>query len=285
MKPHLKFDNQERSGIFFLLLLIIMLIGAYFGLKFFAHNRESSFRFDEKTQLKIDSLKSAINEKDSTRIFPFNPNYISDYKGYTLGLSPDEIDRLHSFRVQKKFVNSAQEFQEVTRVSDSLLGTISPYFKFPDWVNSKDERTIKRVEKDSEISVGVSDLNSATIKDLKEINGIGDVLSARIVKFRNRLGGFLVNEQLYDVYGLERGVENKVLNNYKVLNPPKIKRININTASVEELSSLVYISRELAQNIVSYRNRQGNFTNLDDLLNISGYPQNKNERIKLYLSI
>ena len=118
-----------------------------------------------------------------------------------------------------------------------------------------------------------------------KINGIGEVLSARIIKFRNRLGGFLVDEQLYDVYGLEKHVADRALKRFKVLNPPEVQKININTATAQELSNLVYISWDLAQKIVSYRNTNGNFMNLNDLLNISGYPQNKNERIKLYLSI
>ena len=49
-------------------------------------------------------------------------------------MSIEEIDRLHSFRKKNKYVNSIEEFQELTKMSDSLLNKISPYFKFPDWV-------------------------------------------------------------------------------------------------------------------------------------------------------
>ena len=49
-------------------------------------------------------------------------------------MSLEEIDRLLAFRKTNKFVNSKREFQQVTKVSDSLLNKISPYFKFPDWV-------------------------------------------------------------------------------------------------------------------------------------------------------
>jgi hypothetical protein len=48
-----------------------------------------------------------------------------------------EIDRLLAFRKDDKYVNSAKEFQIVTKVSDSLLHAIAPYFKFPDWVKNK----------------------------------------------------------------------------------------------------------------------------------------------------
>ena len=52
----------------------------------------------------------------------------SDFKGYRLGMSIEEIDRLHKFREQGKFVNSIKRFQEITQVSDSLLNIIAPYF-------------------------------------------------------------------------------------------------------------------------------------------------------------
>ena len=87
-------------------------------------------------QTEIDSLK-AISKEDVYKITPFNPNFITDFKGYKLGMKVSEIDRLLAFRKTNKYVNSAQEFQKVTQVSDSLLAVIAPYFKFPDWVTNK----------------------------------------------------------------------------------------------------------------------------------------------------
>ncbi len=90
----------------------------------------------DKFQKEIDSLKMVEIENSKPKIYPFNPNYITDYKGYTLGMSVEEIDRLLEFRKQDKWINSAEQFQQVTQVSDSLLNAISPYFKFPEWVTN-----------------------------------------------------------------------------------------------------------------------------------------------------
>ena len=75
-------------------------------------------------QSEIDSLASLQHHK-KYEIQPFNPNFITDYKGYVLGMSIEEIDRLHAFRKTNKYVNSAKEFQQVTQVSDSFLKYIS----------------------------------------------------------------------------------------------------------------------------------------------------------------
>lgn len=283
IKSHFRFNKQERSGIFFLLLLIILLQVIYFFVKWSEPSLSPKFSSNEREQKKIDSLKKVAERGDSIKIYPFNPNFISDYKGYTLGMSTQEIDRLHEFRAQNNFVNSIDEFQQVTQISDSLLHVISPFFKFPEWVNKKTSKIVQK-KKITPFSTA-QDLNSVSAEELRFINGIGEKLSARIVKFRDRLGGFLVNEQLYDVYGLEPEVVERTLKHYKVLHPPNINRININTASVSELAALVYIRRDMAERIVLYRQDNDGFGSFDELTQIEGFPTEKIERIKLYLSL
>src|SRR5690554_8215098 len=75
-------------------------------------------------------------EDNSPTIFPFNPNFITDYKGYTLGMTPEEIDRLLTYRSENKWINSDEDFQSVTQVSDSLLAVLIRFFNFPEWVKN-----------------------------------------------------------------------------------------------------------------------------------------------------
>jgi len=284
MKSHFNFNKQERSGIFFLLLLIIVLQLGYFALSYFPFNsNDPLFELDVENQKIFDSLVVASRQEKDISIKQFNPNYLSDFKGYTLGLSPMEMDRLKQFRVQNKFVNSAEEFQKVTEVSDSLLDEISPFFKFPDWVKNKRKNT-KNAVTANRVQSTVRDLNVATADDLRKINGIGEKLSARILKFRERLGGFLVDEQLYDVYGLSPEVAERALLKFKVLDPPEVKKININLASANQIATLIYLKYNVAENIVSYREENGPYTSLKDLSNVYGFPINKIDRIGLYLS-
>ncbi len=272
-----------------MLLIIVLLQIAYWAVSYLPFNKTSeSLMLNSKEQYLIDSLKVQESNESEPKIFPFNPNYITDYKGYTLGMSTEEIDALHSFRKQGKFVNSAKEFQEVTHVSDSLLEKISPHFKFPDWVVKKapaKETKATAYNDKTEVSTQIIDINSATSDQLKEISGIGDKLSARIVKFRDRLGGFLVNEQLYDVYGLEPNVVQRALKRFQVLNPPALVKINVNQATATELSQLVYINYQLARKIILYREAQDGIDSIDELKNIEGFPSDKIDRIALYLSL
>lgn len=286
LKSHLKFNKQERSGIFFLMLLLILIQISYYIYSNTAFSASNAVAVDEQTQAQIALLKQNAMIKDTIKTYPFNPNFITDYKGYALGLSVDEIDRLHAFRSKNTYVNSAKEFQEVTLVSDSLLGIISPYFKFPDWVASTKTIVNQNSRKSNKRAVVLpEDLNTATEEDLRQVSGVGKTLAARIVKFRDRLGGFLIDEQLSDVYGLKPEVVELVLRQFSVLETPTIVKMNINTATAEELSDLVYIQKNVAYDIVAYRERNGGIGSFDELLQIETFPANRINRIGLYLSL
>ncbi|QXP51856.1 helix-hairpin-helix domain-containing protein [Cellulophaga sp. HaHa_2_1] len=287
-KSHFKFSKQERSGIFFLLLIIVALQVSYLVYSKAVNNHSAKLlKVDEATQAQIDALKKSASQKGTLVIYPFNPNYITDYKGYTLGLSVIEIDRLHQFRAADKFINSVQDFQKVTLVSDSLLDKISPYFKFPNWVK-KAKTSNSLLVQDSERgvkanAVHVKDINLATALELKEVNGVGDKLSARIVKFRDRLGGFVDDEQVSEVYGLEPAVVQRITKKFKVLIPPLINKINVNTASASEMAQLVYLNYTVSKAIVVYREENKGIHSFEELKNIEGFPSEKINRISLYL--
>ncbi|WP_297765108.1 helix-hairpin-helix domain-containing protein [uncultured Muriicola sp.] len=281
MRSHLRYTKQEKRGIFFLLLLVAGLqSGYYFFTTQIIQDDSSQFSVDSIAIHYIDSVKRSQLIKKELVIRSFNPNFINDYKGYQLGVSPDELDSLYAFRERGNFVNSADEFQKVTGVSDSLLFQISPYFKFPQFT----KRTAKRKVGYVSLEV-VADLNLANEESLQRISGIGPVLSKRIIAFRNSLGGFLVTEQLLDVYGLEPEVASRAMKVFKVLSIPEIKKIPLNTASVEELASLVYINYRLAKQIVNYRNSIGRIDSIAQLTKIEDFPADRINRIKLYLSL
>ncbi|WP_163410580.1 ComEA family DNA-binding protein [Flavobacterium ajazii] len=285
--PYFSFTNQQRKGIFFLLIIIIALQLFYFFSDF--SQAEKSQPEKEQwlsLQSEVDSLK-AIKYNEKPKIYPFNPNFISDYKGYKLGMSVQEIDRLFAYRKENKYVNSAEEFQKVTKVSDSLLNVISPYFKFPNWIQNKknfkayDKGYLSQPFKKEDIIV--LDINQAVKEDFMKINGIGEGLSQRILKQKESLEAFVSMEQINDVWGLPPEVILELKKYFKVSSFPKIKKIPVNDASLKELSQFPYFKYTLAKQIVTYRSMNGKIKNIEDLINIKGFPVEKANIISLYL--
>jgi len=293
-KSHVTFTKEQRRGIFLLLLVIIVLQCLYyFACPVFNKNTTDAIEFNSRTLetfiAEIDSLKSIELEARKPKVFPFNPNYITDYKGAQLGMSNAEIDRLLRYRKQGQWINSTKQFQEVTQVSDSLLQTMSPYFKFPEWVTNPKpvKSTFNNGNKTTKKSFQQKgDLNKATAKQLEQVHGIGKVLSERIVKFRNKFkGGFIADIQLKDVYGLTPEVIENITLDFTVKTPRKIQKINLNTATIEQLVTVQHIDYNLAHHIIEHRTLHTRFTSISELLKVKDFPVNKLEIIKLYLQI
>ena len=103
-KSHFRYHKRQRNGIFFLLAIIIALQLVYFNIDF-SSKETIDFTTQEVVlfQREMDSLRSIELEKNSPKIYPFNPNFITDYKGYRLGMSVEEIDKLHDFRAKGNF--------------------------------------------------------------------------------------------------------------------------------------------------------------------------------------
>ncbi|WP_136668793.1 helix-hairpin-helix domain-containing protein [Flavobacterium sp. H122] len=288
-KEYFKYTRDQRIALLLLIALMVV-VQLIYSFADFTSTAKPSKEENEwlALQSEIDSLKS-IMPKSGYKMYPFNPNFITDFRGYKLGMSVAEIDRLLEYRKTGKFVNSVEEFQKITKVSNELLEKIAPYFKFPDWVKNKKnnyETYFKSGYKPYEKEVKkiiVQDINSATKEDFMKIFGIGDAISERIVKQREIFGGFISMEQLQDVWGLSPEVLYELNKNFKIGTTPVVSKIEINNASTKELMKLPYFRYALAREIVTYRSMNGAIKSIEDLIKIKGFPVEKVKIIALYL--
>lgn len=288
----MSFIRPHRAGLILLIALVAIIQWAitYFPVE---HDEVKTTELSPYwAQLKKKlQLKIAQQKKIADTIYPFNPNYLNDYRAYRLGLTDAEFDKLKVFRSQNKFVNSAKDFQQVTGVSDSLLQIIEVYFRFPDWVTQRNNPTLSVNSSTASTSLALrntiikEDLNSAKKEALMKVYGVGDKLSDRIVEFRNRIGGFAADFQLYDIYGLDSAVVKKVLERFTVTSPVLINSLDINAATYDELRALPYLNNFLARQIITYRQNHGPISNLEELTKIQDFPVERLRSLGLYLHV
>ncbi len=294
------FTRQQRVGIIALFLLIVVLQAGYFVYTSMAAGTSGSQSEEEKQwlslQAEIDRLKSQNTEKVKV-IYPFNPNFISDYKGYTLGMTVAEIDRLHKFRETGKFVNSAEDFKKVTGVHDTLLAKLSPYFKFPDWVIKKQQQqsskeytyqnreytSYDKSPRKEEKKIILKDINEALEEDLDEVYGIGPAFAKKILRRRAQLGAFVSMEQMDEIKDLSPEAVAGLKQKFRVSGQPAVTKINVNTASLNQLSYFTYFNKNIAKAIITRRSMKGKINNIEELLEINEFPVDKQKIIALYL--
>jgi competence ComEA-like helix-hairpin-helix protein len=130
------------------------------------------------------------------------------------------------------------------------------------------------------------DLNLADSARLLKIYGIGPVLSSRIIRYRDKLGGFVRHDQLFEVYGLDSAVVQRVSNSSLIGDSLILRKINLNSDDAEwRLAAHPYLSKSKAKVIVAYRFQHGSFSSVEDIRKIQSIDEKTFLKIQPYLTV
>jgi competence ComEA-like helix-hairpin-helix protein len=128
------------------------------------------------------------------------------------------------------------------------------------------------------------DINTADTSAFIGLPGIGSKLAARIVNFRNKLGGFYSIDQVSETFGLADSTFQKI-KSYLRLGDSTVRKFNVNTASVEELKTHPYIKWQIANAIVAYRQEHGAFTKIEDIRKVMAVTTDDFNKISHYIEV
>ncbi|MFC1745622.1 helix-hairpin-helix domain-containing protein, partial [Candidatus Riflebacteria bacterium] len=164
----------------------------------------------------------------------------------------------------------------------------------PDQLNAKSHHSEGTVE-------NRIDLNTGTIEDLVNIRGVGRKSAQRIIDYRKKHGPFKNIKDLMKVKGFGARSFNKIKDKLRVSQAKPVSEnkesnetarkpvkeekketdqqvssrkpgtVDINTAAVNELSSIRGIGNKSAQRIIDYREKHGPFKSIRDLIKVRGF--------------
>jgi competence ComEA-like helix-hairpin-helix protein len=287
IKEYLSFNKRERNGLFILSFIIVSLLAYNYWLNYKEANASqvdfSNFENSIKEFYESNSIENLVLNSDSllntdtskteiqTQLFSFNPNIATDEEFKQLGLSDKQIKNIRNYLQKAGSFRFKEDFGKLYSIGDSLFEILNPYIDLPDkesyyaaLKNSSAKYENNKYEK-QQASKLLVELNSADSLQLLEIKGIGPAFASRIIKYRNRLGGFQRVEQLLEVYGMKEEQYNLIKSQVKV-DPSVIIKIHINTCTAEELKNHPYINNwNIANALVNYRKKHGNFKALEDI--------------------
>lgn len=147
------------------------------------------------------------------------------------------------------------------------------------------------------------DINVATEEELMTLPGVNRATAKQIIDYRKQIRGFRRVEDLALVSGVGAAklgiIRNEICvkrsngSNASGKNSPEsgrnnvntVKIINLNTSNVFQLMKVKGIGQTLAENIVTYRDKKGPFTNIDDLIKVKGIGQHVLSAIKPQLTL
>lgn len=295
--------STKEVNAFIILLPLMIIIMLLFP---FYHDFLPSEKVDfatDKTQLEqfITALKSSQQEKKSDynpekiKDTPFDPNKATFKVLVNAGLDTIIAARIIKYRNSGGEFKFKKDLHKIYGLNKEAYESIAAKVLLPHKPIKSPAEEIKataepaltatneKLRKEKKfLNFNINEADSVTIS---KIRGIGPVLSSRIIRYRNLLGGFTDTLQFKEVYGLEAEVLKQLYNSAVIeanFNPIVI---HVNTADAPQLARHPYISWTIARAIIAYRQQHGSFLTLDQLQRIKLIDQQTFEKIKPYLSL
>lgn len=249
---------------------------------------------DENTYAyQYDRRKGNYSETNTAKgeLFNFDPNTISATDWKKLGLRDKTIQTIQNYLSKGGHFYKPEDLQKIYGLHKDEYERLLPYIKIESkglvtneqFVSPKPSSELQS-SKNYTVKYSAIDINTADTSAFISLPGIGSKLAFRIVNFRDKLGGFYSIDQIAETYGLPDSTFQKI-KQYLKLNNPSVKKININTASVDELKAHPYIKFSLANPIVAYRNEHGTFSKVEDIKKIMAVTDEIYKKIAYYLTI
>ncbi|MCX6245369.1 MAG: helix-hairpin-helix domain-containing protein [Bacteroidetes bacterium] len=132
--------------------------------------------------------------------------------------------------------------------------------------------------------VFIIELNSADTFELQRLRGIGSSFARRIVKYRERLGGFISKKQLLEIWGMDTSRYNAI-DEHLTVNPDSVHKIDLNTVTFKEMLSHPYFPFEVTKAIMLYRKEHKKFGGIEELKSIKAIPDSAYRKMEHYVKV
>ena len=229
--------------------------------------------FEKSLAITNENEKIKYNTNLNINYFNFDPNSASKNDWMEMGLTEKQINTIFNYIKKGGRFYKKEDLKKIYSINLNTYKKLEPYITID---TNKYEKKIKKK------TIYYLDINSIDSIQLTHINGIGKILSKRIIKYRELLGGYVELKQLKEVYGFNPDL----LKEFKLLffiDSSKIKKININNVSKNDLQNHPYINGYNSEAIIAYRNFKGNIKNINELLINNLLEDSVYKRIKFYI--
>lgn len=293
VKDYLTFSKKERNGIFIILLLCV---ATYFISRYLPVNKthvdKTAFQKDlAELKISIDTSHNtyAYQRDDNTdyyrpkhydnyhrtegELFEFDPNTLNADGWKRLGVREKTVNTIQHFIAKGYRFRQPDDIRKIYGLRSQEADRLVPYVRisaketFANATFDNHNSSLPKKPDAEAYKSKIIDINVADTADFISLPGIGSKLAARIVNFRQKLGGFNSISQIGETYGIPDSTFQQIKGRLKCINP-SVKQININTADANELKGHPYIKWNAANAIVNYRTQHGAYKSLEDLRKI-----------------
>lgn len=251
---------------------------------------------------KVDEGANAMGEEVPIEYFSFDPNTLNQEGWMRLGFSERQASMIVNYRAKGGRFYRKEDLQKIYAIDEADYQRIAPYIAI---AAGRDERSAsvsaqasQRNQVDQSEDKGGSrsswtpverpeielmiELNTADSIRLQLLPGIGPAFASRIVRYRDRLGGFHALDQLLDVYGMDAQRIAK-LTPHVWIDPAQAKGLRINEADLETVGRHPLIGFKLAGILLRYRDHHGAFEGIEDIRELAIFDEEQLAKLTPYL--
>lgn len=276
------FSKRARRGIFVLLLLFVAVAVSprlYYNYIYTPHDYN----------VKISAIDIPVEDSNNVELSRysrpkemFDPNTYTLDEWMTVGLSEKQAKSILKYLNNGAQLKVKSDLKKLYVVDEELYGLLEPKIDLPDAVERTNYPKNKKYDKsdfndstynknqfneklDETPEVNPVSVNKASVRELQTIPGIGPFFAKEIIKIRESYGGIISSDQLLDIYKMDEEKLKEILP-YLIIDKHEVNKLNINTASEEQLRQHPLISRDMAKSIVFFRKNHKKYSSLNDLL-------------------
>lgn len=245
---------------------------------------------DNSAGFQYDRSKNNYYTQSKGELFYFDPNTLSAEGWKKLGLRDKTIGIIRNYLSKGGQFRKPEDLQRIYGLFPNEFERIAPYIKIesPGETNNyknytNNTPTENPPEKTYASRYSIIEINSADTTAFIALPGIGSKLATRIISFRDKLGGFYSINQVAETFGLPDSTFQKI-KQYLKLENASVRKININSATIDELKAHPYIRYSLANPIVAYRNEHGSFAGVEDIKKVMAVTEEIYNKIAHYIT-
>jgi competence protein ComEA len=283
IKNYLSVTKKEWNGMVVLVILIALVLLLPYAYQFYHKDNTKINETDfnkavailSKAQTDPSTNKTASDEKPANPVlFDFNPNNLSADQWKQLGMSEHQIKTIKNYESKGGHFYRNTDLQKVYGITPDDYKRLEPYIDIPQ----------KEAYASIKLKPGATvEINTADSAKLTEVRGIGPSFAMRIIRYRDRLGGFYQKEQMKDVYGVDSAKYVEISNQLTV-DPAAVTKLKINSISFESLRQFPYLTYKQVNAVIQYRVQHGNYSSVSDMENIAIITPEILHKIGPYLS-
>lgn len=296
---YFSFSKKELNGILVLLFFVSLILALPFCYRIFDEPEQynltqfqqeiATFRASQVSRKKnYPSFRDQIEDRILDPVyFNFDPNTAFPSDWQKLGLSQKQIKVVRNYLSKGGKFYKKEDLRKIYSISEKQYTSLEPYIQIkldkPSTTSERKNQENRDYSRKIEKTILVLELNIADSAMLDQLRGIGPAFASRIIRFRDRLGGFYRKEQLMEVYGMD-SLRYAQLEKQIVVEASSIKKLHINTAKFEDLRQHPYLNFKQINAIIQFRKQHGTYASADDLKKVLILNEEIIRKIEPYLS-